>query len=143
MKTGARVLAPFYPQGRVKSTGEPRLDAAARCGGWSEDAEGDGSVRDRGHGLATLDRRRGDPLVDGLDRGLVEQGHGLDDAGADDAARGVDQDLHDHRALDLLDEGFLRVLRLRELDRPRRLVVVEDGTGARAPHHAAEHASWN
>src|SRR5438093_8752320 len=76
---------------------------------------------DRGHRVTVLDGGREPPLVDGLHRGRVEGGNGLDHARPGDVAAGVDEDLHLHRALDLLDERLLRVLRLGDLDGPRGL----------------------
>ena len=80
--------------------------------------------------MAVLDRGREHPLLDGLQRGLVEGGDRPHDLCLGHVALGVDEDLDLDRPLDLLDERFRRVLGLRDLDRPRALA---EERGVRMP----------
>ena len=69
---------------------------------------------------------------DRLEGSLVQTGNRLHHARFRHPARGVDDELELDHALDLLVKCVLRVLRTRDLERPRRTVVVGDDSRRRS-----------
>jgi hypothetical protein len=132
----------------------PGLVSESRCCGPIRELEVNRDGHDDRHGHAVEQRRRVDPLLDGVDRRLVEEGDAPQDLHVRHLALGADRALQDHDALDARLAGDVRIARPHVLELLGLLDLAPDadrlhrrrGIGQTAddtPDHTARHAAFD
>src|SRR5262249_36519094 len=100
--------------------------------GYSENSEAHRGAGTGRNGPAPLRRGHKTPLPYRLERGRVEKCDGAHNPGIDHPPIHVDHELDDHRPLDFLVEGVVRITRTDEREAAGRLVVATEADWDRA-----------